>query len=143
MVCAGIEQDWADRFARPELKLRYNVFRRSAMKIGTPRQRRDTSIAWFQPCSFRRQCRIRRAGANHDPVRVIASLLRKVKRAREYFTSLQLNRIAALGLVDGLLKIISGAHRYGVARRGSVRHRAAHVNPRQLCRAVELRLLSV
>src|SRR5262249_37857636 len=68
--------------------------------------------------------------------------LREVKSACENFALLKLNRVAALCAVDCLLQIISGAYGDGFTGSGSVRHRAVHVDARQLRRAVELSLLS-
>src|SRR5206468_12812186 len=72
-----------------EFNLGQNILDRRTVKIGAARKRSDSSPTWRQPATLSRQAGIRRAGADHNPVQIIARLFRKTKYACETGTRLQ------------------------------------------------------
>src|SRR5438445_7046080 len=122
-----------------ELDFGQNVLDRRTMKIGAPRKRSDSSPTWRQPATLSRQAGIRRAGADHNPVRIIARLFRTTKYACENGTRLQFKLISTICVIDRRLQIVSFANGDLLTWYRSIAECAAHVNSWQLCRTIKLR----
>jgi len=107
------------------------------MKVGPPRQRGDACIAGGKACVFWRQRVIGGAGADDDPVSVIAGFCWELEQPSKDRASLQFDGVAATRAVDRLLQIVASLDRMNAAGGGSVSQRTLDPNAGQLRGAVE------
>src|ERR1019366_9527235 len=101
-------------------KLRQDIVRSRAVQCRAARKRRDACITRGEPCTLRRQAAVGRAGADDDPMGVVASLRRDREASGVDRTGLQRDRVPTFGAVQCLLEVSALGYRNYAAGGGRV-----------------------
>jgi hypothetical protein len=109
VVCSGSESYRPRTAFSVEFDFGEYVLRGSTVQIRSTGKRGDACITRSQPSALGRQLRIRGAGPDNDPMRVITILLRDQKGA-ESSASLQFNCVATGRLSESLRGILAGTY---------------------------------
>ena len=121
-----------------QLNLSQNILGIRATVGRTSRQRRHSCITRSHALSLWREGTVGRAGANDNPVTVVAIFSREIEGSGKRCTCLEFDRIAAVRIVQGSLQIAAAVDKNISSRRGCVGHAAGHACARQFSRAIRI-----